>query len=205
MDEQDQATLLSTLSTQDTSSTRLYTQLLLALPLIPALLYLPRLSSLSTCTSSILSIISLLASAYTLYYLPLPPVRIRVTNVSSSSSDGKERREGKGKSTSKRRSMARTATGFSSAAPRHETPPVPYISDETTALLRTYIVPFNATLCVASALHELWQARDWSQGVMIGGGYIPGFVMGVVMWARRELRVVDLGELERLRYRSKGT
>jgi hypothetical protein len=36
----------------------------------------------------------------------------------------------------------------------------------------------------------------------VGGGYMPGLVFSVVMWARRELRVVDMGELERLRYRS---
>jgi hypothetical protein len=40
--------------------------------------------------------------------------------------------------------------------------------------------------------------------MMIGGGYVTAFVMVVVMFARRELRVVDLGELERLRYRSRG-
>lgn len=33
---------------------------------------------------------------------------------------------------------------------------------------------------------------------------MPGFVLSVVMWARRELRVVDLGELERLKGGGKG-
>jgi hypothetical protein len=37
----------------------------------------------------------------------------------------------------------------------------------------------------------------------IGGGYVPGLILTVVLWARRELRVVDLGELERLRYTTK--
>lgn len=101
--------------------------------------------------------------------------------------------------------MKRTATGFSSRpAPRHETPPVPYISGETADVLKTYAVPVNGAVCVALAVGELILRREWRQGVMVGGGYLPGFVFVVCMWARRELRVVDLGELERLRYRGKG-
>lgn len=46
---------------------------------------------------------------------------------------------------------------------------------------------------------ELYQGMTWSEGVVLGGGYLPGFVLGVVLWARRELRVVDLGELEKLK------
>jgi hypothetical protein len=101
--------------------------------------------------------------------------------------------------------MKRTATGFSSRpAPRHETPPVPYISRETAEVLKTYAVPVNGVVCAVLAVGELIMGREWSQGVTIGGGFLPGLVFGVCMWARRELRVVDLGELERLRYRGKG-
>lgn len=54
------------------------------------------------------------------------------------------------------------------------------------------------------AVAELAQGRTWSEGMMIGGGYVPGLILTVVLWARRELRVVDLGELEKLRYSTKG-
>ncbi|KAF2704795.1 hypothetical protein K504DRAFT_461048 [Pleomassaria siparia CBS 279.74] len=199
MDSKDQETLLTKLSTRDTSSTRLYTRLLLAFPLLPALLYIPRLFSIATVLPSLLAIASLLATAYTLYYLPLPPVRIRVTSMSDAPKTATS------KDKPKRRSIARSATGFSSTPVRHETPDVPYISDEASGLLKTWIVPVNAVLCVAFAGWEVWQSRAWSEGFMVGGGSLPGIVMGVIMWARRELRVVDLGELERLRYRAKGT
>lgn len=72
-------------------------------------------------------------------------------------------------------------------------------------MLAKYVVPINGALCILLALVELWQGREWREGMTIGGGYVPGFIMAIVMWARRELRVVDLGELERLRYRTKGS
>ena len=82
---------------------------------------------------------------------------------------------------------------------------MPYLSEEAVELVARYIVPVNAALCAALALVEVWQGREWSEGVTIGGGYVPGVIMMVVMFARRELRTVDLGELEKLRYRSKGS
>ena len=35
--------------------------------------------------------------------------------------------------------------------------------------------------------------------MVVGGGYVPGVVLGVILWARRELRAVDMVELERAR------
>lgn len=81
---------------------------------------------------------------------------------------------------------------------------VPYISDGVADLLARYIIPGNAVVCGILAVHELWQGRAWREGMMVGGGYLPGLILTTILWARRELRVVDLGELERLRYRSKG-
>jgi hypothetical protein len=77
------------------------------------------------------------------------------------------------------------------------------LSDEVTDLVAQWIVNVNGAICGILALLELWQGRTWSEGVMVGGGYLPGFVLSVVLWARRELRVVDIGELEKLKYGSK--
>jgi hypothetical protein len=41
--------------------------------------------------------------------------------------------------------------------------------------------------------------------MMVGGGYVPLFVLVFILWARRELRAVDLGELERLRYKGRSS
>jgi hypothetical protein len=154
---------------------------------------------------SVLTIASLLATAYTLYFLPLPPVKIKVTATGDAEEEERRARTKENETRKRRAMMKRTATGFSSRpAPQHETPPVPYISRETADVLKTYAVPVNGAICAVLAVWELIMRREWSQGIMIGGGYLPGLVFGVCMWARRELRVVDLGELERLRYRGKG-
>lgn len=82
---------------------------------------------------------------------------------------------------------------------------VPYISEDLADALAKWIVPANGSLCGILALVELWKGRSWSEGMTIGGGFVAGFVMAIVMWARRELRTVDMGELEKLKYRAKGT
>jgi hypothetical protein len=186
----DQTHLISSLSAHDTSSTRIYTILLSALPLVPAILHLPLLTNLSAFLPSLFAITSFLASAYTLYFLPLPPVKIGIIN------------------TSELKTQKKGGYGWNvpaSADAKHECRPVPYLSDDIAELVGKYIVPANGAMCVLLALLELWQGRTWSEGMMVGGGYLPGFVLSVVLWARRELRVVDLGELEKLKYGSKAT
>jgi hypothetical protein len=187
----DQDHLISTLSERDTSSTRIYTALLSALPIVAAILHLPLLMRFSTLLPTLLAITSFLASAYTLYFLPLPPVKIGIINIT----DLKTTKQG--------------GYGWNvpadSNATKQERTPVPYLSDEVTDLVARYIVSVNGAMCVLLALLELWQARTWSEGVQVGGGYLPGFVLSVVLWARRELRPVDMGELEQLKYRSKAT
>jgi len=66
-----------------------------------------------------------------------------------------------------------------------------------------YIVYLNAALCGVLALREVASGRGWREG-MAGGGLVPGFVFGVILFARTQLRPVDVGSLEKLRYRYKG-
>lgn len=78
-----------------------------------------------------------------------------------------------------------------------------YLSPEIVELLRNYVISANSAICAILATVELFQGRSWSEGMMIGGGYVPGLVWTFILWTRRELRTLDLGELERLRYSTK--
>lgn len=76
---------------------------------------------------------------------------------------------------------------------------VPWLSDEVQETLARYVVPANGAVCGLLAVLELVKGREWREGMMVGGGYLPGLVLTVVLWARRELRAVDLSELRQLR------
>ncbi|KAF2833837.1 hypothetical protein CC86DRAFT_365628 [Ophiobolus disseminans] len=193
MDEQDQENLISTLSSRDTSTTRLYTLLLSSLPLAPAVFQIPLLLRISTAIPSLLAIASFLASAYALYFLPLPPVKVGIIHLSDLNDSG-AKGKGKGKVGGYGFNMPTVPE-----SPRQERQPVPWISDDVADQLAKYIVPVNAGIAVLLALLELVRGRSWSEGVMVGGGYLPGVVLSVVLWARRELRVMDMSELEKLK------
>ncbi|KZM25057.1 uncharacterized protein EKO05_0007569 [Ascochyta rabiei] len=177
MDAQDQAHLLSSLRSHDTTSTRMYTLLLLAFPATIALFTLPGLLGASTLIPSFLALASLAASAYTLYVLPLAPTSPVIIV------DGREVASGRGKAGVERKQ-------------------VPWLSDEAQEVLAQYIVPANGAVCGLLAVAEVVQGRAWSEGMMVGGGYLPGLVLTVVLWARRELRVVDMSALQQLASRS---
>ena len=184
----DQETLLTTLQTHDTSSTRTYTLLLLLLPVSITLLTLPRLFSTSTFLPSLLEITSFAASAYILYFLPLPPQSAGIIV--------------NGQKATKRKGRSKGGYGVStqiSSLPQDERKRVPWLPDEVQELLSQYIVSGNGVICGLLALLELMQGREWREGMMVGGGYLPGLVLTVVLWARRELRVVDMSELHQLR------
>ncbi|KAJ8112969.1 hypothetical protein OPT61_g4791 [Boeremia exigua] len=187
MDAQDQETLLTTLQTHDTTSTHLYTLLLLIFPASIALLTLPGLFGLSTFAPSALALVSLAATAYTLYFLPLPARSVGLIV------DGERVSAGKG------RGVGGYALGTGASAQQGERREVPWLSEEIQELLARYIVPVNGGVCGLLAVLELFQGREWREGMMIGGGYLPGLVLTVLLWARRELRAVDMGELQRLR------
>ncbi|KAH7084984.1 hypothetical protein BKA63DRAFT_7323 [Paraphoma chrysanthemicola] len=199
MDEKDQETLISDLTTHDQSTTRTYTLALSCLPLIPILLYTPPLFSARGFLPSLVAIISFLASAYTLYFLPLPPVKIGIIHTEDLKKGPPSAKKKKG------------AGGYGWKVPSTPEPstqerkPVPFLSDELADLAAKYIVPANAAMCVILAVVELLRGRTWSEGIEIGGGYLPGFVMSVVLWLRRELRVMDMSELEKLKFGAKTT
>ncbi|KAF2740706.1 hypothetical protein EJ04DRAFT_163534 [Polyplosphaeria fusca] len=193
----DQEQVINKLSSHDTSSTTLYTRLLLVLPLAPVILYLPLLVRISTALPSLVAAVSLLATAYTLCFLPLPPVSATVAH----SPQGKPASP-KGKSIARDSYGYRATYTLAPGAPSDE--PLPYLSRDSSVLVRRYLVVTNAVICGMLAAWELWQGRTWSEGMMIGGGFVPGFILCVILWARKELRVVDLGELEKLRYRQRG-
>ncbi|KAG9199860.1 hypothetical protein G6514_007858 [Epicoccum nigrum] len=174
MDLQDRETLLTNLQSHDTTSTRLYTHLLLILPTSIALLTLPGLLRTSMVVPSLLALVSLAASAYALYYLPLPPL--------NTLSD--RQAPGGGRAPSSR---------TNEQAERRE---VPWLSDQSQALLARYLIPANGVMCGVLALLELLRGREWREGMMVGGGYLPGLVLSVVLWARRELRGVDMSGLQ---------
>jgi hypothetical protein len=96
--------------------------------------------------------------------------------------------------------LATTSPTSASAAtpPAHAAPASP-LPEPVARLLAQHVVRLNAALCVALAVHEVAQGRPWSEGMVVGGGYVPGVVLGVILWARRELRAVDMVELERAR------
>lgn len=138
--------------------------------------------------------------------MPLPPV----TASAQTTKEGKEnkRRRGRGYAGWKGKGIARDKEGRrkSDAAVSQDGDLVnlPFLDADQAELVRRYIVPVNGAICVILALWEFWQRRSWSEGVIVGGGFAPGLVLGVILYARKELRVLDLGELEGLRYRYQG-
>lgn len=188
----DRAALLTTLHTRDTTSTRLYTHLLLIFPAAVFLFTLPNLFALSEAFSSLLALASLAASAYTLYYLPLPPrsAGLLVDGHEIGGQAGKGKRKAVG---------GYGLSGATALARNEERVDVPWLSDEVQEVLARYAVPGNGAVCGLLAIVELYQGRAWREGMMIGGGYLPGLVLTTILWARRELRVVDMSELQQLR------
>ena len=82
---------------------------------------------------------------------------------------------------------------------------MPWISEAAAEVVAEWIVLANAAVCGVLAVVEVLQGRSWGEGLIVGGGFLPGVIMGVVMLARRELREVDMSALERLHSASKNT
>lgn len=181
LDAQDRETVLSNLTTQDTKTTSFYTAVLLALPLLPIVFYIPLLFGIYTIIPSLAAIASLLASAYTLYFLALPPAS---TKPPSSTSTKKP----------KSRNLSTSQPSIFSAPTSKS---VPYISSETSELLRRYTIPTNTAIVAILAMLEPFRGRTWSEGLSIGGGFVPLFIWGVVLGARSELRSIDFEDLNK--------
>jgi hypothetical protein len=177
--------------------THTYTLFLLVLPLLPALLYIPRLFSLYTFLPSLGAIVSLLASAYTLYFMPLPPTKMEPIESSSAKSSSTRRNKSTGgKSTSGIGIYGKTPS-WEKTTEKSVRRPVPYISESTADMIADNIVTINRAICGALALSEVWLERSWSEGFMVGGGFLPGVICFVILWARTELRIIDMDALER--------
>jgi hypothetical protein len=133
-----------------------------------------------------------------MFFIPLPPVKVGVDAPTLKTQTRKKKYSG---------GYGYNVTSSSEQQGRRaERKTVPYVSDESADLIAKYIVPANAAVCVLLAIVEVcFGARTWSEGVMIGGGYLPGLVLSVVLWARRELRVVDMTDLEKLKDSGKAT
>ncbi|KAI8934087.1 hypothetical protein NX059_008849 [Plenodomus lindquistii] len=180
----DRKTLVQKLSTNDTSATHTYTLLLLILPLAPIPLYLPRLFSLSTVLPALVSIASLLATAYTLYFLPLAPTEMEPINGQPVPSVSTTR-------------PTRQPPPWEKPDEKPGRRPVPFVSTEVADFLAQWIVIVNRAVCGLLALSEVWKAGDWMQGLGIGGGFLPGIICLVILYARTELRIIDMDQLNR--------
>jgi hypothetical protein len=123
----------------------------------------------------------------------LPPQKVGIINAN-------ELKSGVGQKKKKIRGYGLNTGGES--AMKAERRPVPGLSEEVTEVLAKYIVPANTGVCMMLVVLEFFSGHEWSESLTIGGGFLPGFILGVVLWARMELRVVDLGELEKLRVTS---
>ncbi|OAL48669.1 hypothetical protein IQ07DRAFT_570087 [Pyrenochaeta sp. DS3sAY3a] len=187
MDEQDQATLISKLSSHDTSTTYTYTLLLLVLPLAPALLHIPLLFSASTVLPAAVAIASFLATAYTLYALPLPP------------QEPESEAAKKAKAKAPQRGYAGKTPPWEKEAQKSGRRAVPFVSEKVADVLAEYIVAANRAVAGVLALLELRSGKHWVEGLGIGGGYLPLVVCIVILYARTELRIIDMDELKRLK------
>ena len=80
--------------------------------------------------------------------------------------------------------------------------PVPYISSSLADWLADYLTTANRAVGGVLALREAWMGDD-ERGLRFGEGYLPLLICLVVLWARTELRIIDMSSLERLKMESK--
>lgn len=76
--------------------------------------------------------------------------------------------------------------------------PVPYVPTEVADLLADYVVMVNRAVCGVLALMEVWRGTPYTEALMIGGGFLPGLICLVILYARTELRIISMDELEKL-------
>lgn len=80
--------------------------------------------------------------------------------------------------------------------------PVPWVSRATSDLLAKWVVVVNRAVCGLLALWEVWRGTKWSEALGVGGGFLPGVVCLLILYARTELRIIDMDALEQLAAKS---
>lgn len=207
LDEEEQESLIATLSAQNATRNAQFRRLLFALPALSAIPYLVSLLALDRPQSSLLALTSLASTAWLLYYLPPAETGIRYLDalggggpagpaVRGGVVGGDEQEDDDGDIANLRRAQRRRrASSFSVAreAGFYRTP------------LERWLPYLNLGLCaVLFVLGILRRAKNGDSQSLIGD-LLPGAVYAVVLAAKMVMGGVDPErELGGLRYEYKG-
>ncbi|KAI9794821.1 MAG: hypothetical protein M1816_002949 [Peltula sp. TS41687] len=177
LDEEEQEALISNLRREDSDRNALYTNLLLSLPLLLSVPYIPLFFRRQTTYQTRLLILLSLTSLLSTAYT------LRYIPVNHEPRDDQRRKKG-----NNRPLRSRGSVGW---------------AEGEDGPLKRYLHVLNGVICGLLALVSLLLVgrRGDVQGVV---WMVPGFVLMVVMVARRIMASVDVEELEDLRYEYKG-
>jgi hypothetical protein len=210
LDEEEQESLIATLSSQNETRNAQFRRLLFALPALSSVPYLISLLTLSRAQSSLLALTSLASTAWLLYYLPPAETGIpyldelgggggglsaggpAVTGGVLSPEDEDEDDAALRRSHHRRR---RRASSFSVArqAGFHRTP------------LETWLPYLNLGLCGVLFVIGILRSAKNGKSQSLVGDLLPGVVYAVVLAAKMVMGGVDPeSELGGLRYEYKG-
>ncbi|SPO03880.1 uncharacterized protein DNG_06563 [Cephalotrichum gorgonifer] len=185
LDEEEQETLIETLTTQNTAQNATYARILTLLPLVAAQPYILNLASLPPLPR-LLSISCLLVTAYLTYILPPTETGFPALNARQGADGGSRGGRGVGNDGGRGRGT-RGGDPFSDVA---ELSPA-----------RRYLPYLNLSLAVLISLLSLVEGRGWPALIQ---GCLPALIYGVVFAAKLVMADVDPGELRGLKYDYKG-
>ncbi|EON99380.1 hypothetical protein UCRPA7_5098 [Phaeoacremonium minimum UCRPA7] len=196
MDEEEQETLIQTLSDQNAARNAQFQKLLLAVPVLSTIPYLVAMFRPSTFLLSVFGLTSLLSTTYLLYTLPPAETGIRfLDNWNAPKQDSAVPDEGPSASASRAPRQGRQRPRSSS-----------FSFVEQKSPLETYLPYLNLGLCGVLILTG-FVVRDSSgrRLGLLGLGNLPAIVYFVVLAAKVVMAGVDPEtELGSLRYEYKG-